>query len=164
MHTGTELAAEVSSLKEDLRRATDELQIRNLLANVYLMSDHDAALFAYAELFTEDAVWERVDGGGPGSHIGTRLEGMGPILADRRQLREGRRIGPDSGNHHLITTVSVTVGEDGTARALSKFLVVNASERRPIIDAVGHYDDAFRRTASGWKLCHRRYSSKSANH
>jgi len=145
-------------------RIADELEIRNLIARIYQLSDHDPDLDAYGDSFTEDAVWERVDGGGPGSHASTRIEGRDAILEDRAHRRRAGRAGPGQTIQHLITTVVVSVSDDGTAQAESKFLVVDGAKPRPVIDAVGRYQDSFRRTASGWKLAHRRYSSLSARH
>lgn len=158
---------ELSHLRDlvgTLHKAVDELKIRNLIANVYLMADDEPDLNVYGACFTDDAVWERVDGGGRGSHLGTRLVGRDRILADRQQMRDADRSGPGRSVRHLITTVAVTVADDGTAQADSKFLVVNGAKPRPVIDAVGRYQDTLRRTADGWKLSHRRYSSMSANH
>lgn len=149
--------------------AADELEIRNVIAKIYLDADHEPDLAVYGHSFTNDVIWERVDGGGPGSHIGTRLTGLDQVLADRRQLRETGRSGPGSTIRHLITTLAVSLGAEGarrpvrTATAFSKFLVVDGEKPRPVINAVGGYEDALRRTDEGWKLCHRRYSSMSAN-
>lgn len=152
-----------------LADVADELEIRTVISKIYLDADHEPDLAVYGHSFTSDVIWERVDGGGPGSHIGTRLVGLDQILDDRRQLREAGRSGPDSTIRHLITTVAVSLDAGGrgparTATAFSKFLVVDGAKPRPVINAVGGYQDALRRTDAGWKLCHRRYYSMSASH
>ncbi|MGW0176804.1 nuclear transport factor 2 family protein [Rhodococcus sp. NPDC003322] len=149
---------------EKLQRAVDELEIRNLIARVYLMADEEPDLEVYGANFTEDAIWERVDGGGRGSHLDTRLVGRDLILADRQRMRDSGRFGPGRTGRHLITTLAVTVSDDDTAQADSKFLIVDGAKPRPVIDAVGHYRDTLCRTEDGWKLSHRRYASMSANH
>jgi SnoaL-like domain len=155
--------ANLRDLHDRLRRVTDETEIRNLVAEIYLLSDHAPDLSDYARLFTSDAVWERVGGGSPGSHLGTRLAGIEAIIADRQHLRANGRAGPDSTIRHLLTTVAVTVLDENSARAQSKFLVVKGIKPRPVIEAVGHYDDTLRHTDQGWRVSHRRFSSLSAN-
>lgn len=133
-------------LDDQIRRISDELEIRNLLARMAHEAD-GGDLDGYISLFTEDAVW----GGGP--DFGDR-RGHAAILEGARERRRTGLSGPGAHSRHIITTVEVSVDGD-RASSRSNFMFATKLDGSPSLDVVGQYQDEFRRTPEGWKLVHR---------
>lgn len=136
----------------------DELEIRNLVARIAHTADMADDLDDYLACFCEDAVWEF----GGNSHEGlnpVRVEGRDALRQDRLERRARGVQGPGTPNRHIITTLAVDVGTDGTARADSYFLLMTDTTGSPRIRNVGHYLDHYRRTSEGWKLDSRRITT-----
>jgi ketosteroid isomerase-like protein len=133
-------------------RVRDELDIRQLVANLVFQSDA-GELDDYLALFTEDAVWEvpaNAASGVPAAHCAGRDEIQASV--------EGRRAlgvqGPGTGAMHHITTQCIEVsGDEASGHIYYQF--VGMVEGRPTVRTVGQYRDRYRRTADGWKLSHR---------
>ncbi|HEY6623302.1 MAG TPA: nuclear transport factor 2 family protein [Acidimicrobiales bacterium] len=128
--------------------AADELEIRNLVAELAHMADmaSEGDLFDYIGRFTEDARWELG---------GNEIRGRRDILAAARQRRASGTQGPGTNSRHVITTQSVRVDGDGAATGEAYFLFVGDTDTTPQVKGIGHYRDRFLHTPEGWKLEHR---------
>jgi hypothetical protein len=100
-------------------------------------------------VFTEDAVWEVVDG--------RRLDGINEIMEfmGRPDVHPGA---------HLMTNVYVGSVEDDAAgdpvvhlRSRGVFPVGPSDPKNPTAVFYGRYDDEVIRTSAGWRIRHRRY-------
>ncbi len=141
-----------------LQRLADEIEIRNLVATVAHGADMAADLDDYLPCFTEDAVWEMNANAAENlPHAYTR--GHAEIRADREQRRGDGFQGPGTHTRHVNTTLSVKVNDDGTAEAESYWLFVGDTDKTPVLRAIGHYRDSFRKTDDGWKMSHRRITN-----
>ena len=134
--------------------AADDAVIRTLLARIAHYADWQEDLDRYLDLFTDDAVWE-FPGDTRQNVAPTRVEGRDAIRADREERRRSGFQGPGTATHHLVTTVAVDVGEDGTASADSYWLFVGDTTSQTVIRSIGRYQDTVRRTGSGWRLARR---------
>jgi len=138
-----------------MRRISDELEIRNLVARLAHMADMGDLDREYLPLFTEDAEWVFPGSGDPAATVAT-VKGHGEILSDRRQRRASGFQGPGTNTRHLNTTLAVRVDGSDTAEADSYWLFIGDSQTgEPHLRGVGCYHDTFRRTPSGWKLARR---------
>jgi 3-phenylpropionate/cinnamic acid dioxygenase small subunit len=133
------------STQGTLQAVADELAIRNIVARLAQLAD-SSDLDEYIALFDENASWE-ILGAAP-------RRGRAAILAGAKERRATGRQGPGTNSRHVITTLAVQVDGD-TATASAYFLFVADTNKVPVIRAVARYDDAFRRTAEGWKLARR---------
>ncbi|MCU1644387.1 MAG: nuclear transport factor 2 family protein [Nocardia sp.] len=130
---------------DNTRRIADELEIRNVVAQIAHHSD-DGPLELYGSRFTVDALWEM-----PGAAV---RRGRGEILAAAVSRRNAGTTGPGSGTRHVITTVAVQVEGDHAA-AESYWLFYGNTDVEPELRSMGKYRDSFLRTADGWRLSRR---------
>ena len=131
-----------------VQRLADELAIRNLVARLAHLADMAGPdeLDDYIALFTDDASWEM-----PGSE----RRGKAAVLEGARQRRKDRQQGPGTDTRHVITTMAVRMGGDGTATSDSYFLAYGDTTTAPTVRLMGHYHDTFRREPDGWKIARR---------
>jgi hypothetical protein len=145
-----------------LQRALDELEIRNLIARIPVLTDTRRERDEYIACFAEDAVWECVLREGeatPGEHLGSRLVGREAILKDRARIREKRVQGPDVNSFHFNSNLIVSFDSADQATAESYWLFLRSDEGEAWrVSSVGYYHDRLIRTKDGWKLRHRRFS------
>ncbi len=141
---------------DEMRRLSDELEIRNLVARLAHMADMGDLDTEYLPLFTDDAVWEFP--GGPDQAAGAaKVSGPREILADRVKRRQSGFQGPGTHTRHVNTTLAVRVDGSDTAHAESYWMFVTATDtEEPQIHGIGRYHDTLRRTPDGWKLACRR--------
>jgi 3-phenylpropionate/cinnamic acid dioxygenase small subunit len=138
-----------------MRRISDELEIRNLVARLGHMADMGDLQTEYLSLFTEDAEWVFPGSADAAATVAT-VKGHEEILADRRQRRGSGFQGPGTNTRHLNTTLAVRVDGSDTAEAQSYWLFLGDSNTgEPRLRGVGCYHDTFRRTPTGWKLARR---------
>jgi hypothetical protein len=138
-----------------IRRISDELEIRNLVARLGHMADMGELESEYLPLFTEDAEWIFPGSGDAAATVAT-VKGHEEILADRRQRRASGFQGPGTDTRHLNTTLAVRVDGSDTAEAESYWLFIGDGQTgQPRLRGVGLYRDTFRRTPAGWKLSRR---------
>lgn len=144
-----------------IERVSAELEIRNLIAKIFLLTDTAPDFSDYQNCFTEDAIWER-RGEGAGERIGAHLTGKAVgrdvIVADRLAVRKSGANGPEAPSWHMATNVLVSVTSKDTARAWTSWIYVDRHGEAQRVKSAGYYQDAFRRTDSGWKLAHRQFS------
>jgi uncharacterized protein (TIGR02246 family) len=131
-----------------VQQVADELEIRNLVADLAHMADmaSEDDLSEYIARFTEDARWELA---------GTEVRGRDAILAAARQRRASGTQGPGTNSRHVITTQSVRLDGDDAATGEAYFLFVGDTTSIPEVKTIGHYRDRFQHTPEGWKLAHR---------
>lgn len=132
-------------MNDAVQRLIDEAEIRNLLARIAQLSD-EGELDDYVACFSESAIW-----GGAGF---PERKGHAAILEGARERRATGTAGPGSQTRHLLSTSVVKV-EGDRARVRSVFLFYRDTKAVPKLDRMGVYEDAFQRTASGWKLASR---------
>jgi hypothetical protein len=156
--------------EHEIQWAVDELEIRNVIASLALLSDM-GDIDEWGMLFTEDA--DYTTGSGAAWH------GRAEIVESGRQRRARGTHGPGSGNRHLSASVLVRSTGPDTAEAESylamyKDLVPDGddhlpegsgkdgeAEKSPTLLVLGYYRDRFRRTSDGWKLFHRELAESS---
>src|SRR5262245_6691372 len=153
-----------------LQWAVDELEIRNVIASLALLSDM-GDIEEWGMLFTEDADYTTA--------TGAAWHGRADIVESGRQRRARGTHGPGSNNRHLSASVLVRSTGPDTAEAESylamyKDLVPDGDDRlpegaggdgpdekSPTLLVLGYYRDRFRRTSDGWKVAHRELAQSS---
>jgi len=131
----------------------DELDIRNMFARYgHLLDGGDAR--GWANLFTEDAKWTRVnspprDLGGSGLPAET-VQGRGNLEQMAIDVVQKRFRGLC---RHQMTDVYIEGGDTpDTARRLSRALITDWTGGPGILAMVGNYKLEFARTADGWRI------------
>jgi len=132
-----------------LRRISDEMEIRNLIARFAQISDVGSAE-DYASCITEDSVWETTVGRG---QIRRGLADCLAGLAQRRTPGKHHQ-GPGSNSRHAVSTTHVRLNGD-EANAVSYVELIRDSATKPQLAMICTYTDEFRRTSDGWKLSKR---------
>lgn len=148
--------------ESDIQWAVDELEIRNVIASLALLSDM-GDIEEWGMLFTEDADYTTASGAG--------WHGRAEIVESGRQRRARGTHGPGSNNRHLSASVLVRSTGPDTAEAESylamyKDLAPDGDdgvpegsgrevEKSPTLLVLGYYRDRFVRTGDGWKVAHR---------
>jgi hypothetical protein len=127
------------------QRAVDELEIRNLVARVALLTDTGDP-WEYGSLFATDAAWAMP--GAPRSGRDDIVQG----LLDRRQAGA---CGPGTNSRHVISNLTVTIDGEDDASADSYLLFYIDIDAKPSLRAMGRYHDRFRRTQGSWLLSRR---------
>src|SRR5580704_19319601 len=156
--------------EHEIQWAVDELEIRNVIASLALVSDM-GDIEEWGMLFTEDA--DYTIGGRPFE------KGRAAIVESGRQRRMRGTHGPGSNNRHLSASVLVRSTGPDTAEAVSylamyKDLPPEGDEilpegpggegqttKSPTLLVLGYYRDRFRRTSDGWKVAHRELAESS---
>jgi ketosteroid isomerase-like protein len=128
----------------------DRDEIRNVIGRLSHLSDRGRLdeTEAYVDCFTDEAIFE------------TPME----TRRGKAEIREGttaRRTddGPAVQTRHIVGSTDIQF--DGSDRAIvqSNFVFGGPGpEGKPAVMVIGHYDDVFERTASGWRLAHRKIS------
>jgi len=135
----------------------DELEIRNVLARLAQLADKGETE-AYAALLTDDVVWAMPENQALGLPASER-HGRDEIARGQRERMAAGHQGPGSNTMHVLTTVSVDVGNEGdTAVAESCFQFWVDTATVPVVRNLGRYRDELRRTADGWQLARRSIS------
>jgi 3-phenylpropionate/cinnamic acid dioxygenase small subunit len=129
----------------DTKRIADELAIRNVISRIARLADQ-GDLDEYVDQFTEDALWNFPPG---------PRKGRSDILAGARERRASGTTGPGSRARHHLTTVEVSVGDDGTATADSYLSFIVNTPDGPSVAVSGSYHDTFVRQGSRWRLARR---------
>ncbi|GAA4481925.1 hypothetical protein GCM10023094_30910 [Rhodococcus olei] len=127
--------------------------IRSLIARVAHAAD-EAALEAYTQLYTEDAVWEMTGA----TRAGARPQvctGRTEIVAAARERRDAGIAGPGTATRHVTTCVAVTVDTADSARAESVWQFFVDTTTAPSLSGMGRYHDVFRRVDGRWLLARR---------
>jgi hypothetical protein len=156
--------------EHEIQWAVDELEIRNVIASLALLSDM-GDIDEWGMLFTEDADYTTASGAG--------WHGRAEIVESGRQRRARGTHGPGSNNRHLSASVVVRSTGPDTAEAESylamyKDLIPEGdnhsaegsgtdgpAEKSPELLVLGYYRDRFRRTSEGWKVAHRELAQSS---
>lgn len=139
-----------------VQRLADELEIRNLVAELSQLADSvpDDELDRYLALFTEDATWA-VLADGPALNAQER-KGHQEILEGVRERRAAGIQGPGTDTRHVISTVVVSfeTSDKALARCYWQYFT-HTSSSAPVLGLMGEYRNTFVRTPQGWKLARR---------
>jgi hypothetical protein len=156
--------------EHEIQWAVDELEIRNVIASLALVSDM-GEIEEWGMLFTEEAHY--TIGGRPFE------KGRAAIVESGRQRRMRGTHGPGSHNRHLSASVFVRSTGPDTAEAVSYLAMYkdlppegdgrepenlgNDGEgvKSPELLVLGTYRDRFSRTSDGWKVSHRDLAESS---
>jgi hypothetical protein len=156
--------------EHQIQWAVDELEIRNVIASLALLSDR-GDIEEWGLLFAEDADYTTA--------TGSAWHGRADIVASGRQRRERGTHGPGSGNRHLSASVLVRSTGPDTAEAESYLAMYKDLEpegddhaaedvgedgeitKSPTLLVLGYYRDRFTRTSDGWKVAHRELAQSS---
>jgi hypothetical protein len=155
--------------EHEIQWAVDELEIRNVIASLALVSDM-GDIEEWGMLFTEDADY---------TIRGRPFEkGRAAIVESGRQRRMRGTHGPGSNNRHLSASVLVRSTGPDTAEVVSYLAMYKDLPREadgyepenlgndgevksPELLVLGTYRDRFRRTSDGWKVTHRDLAESS---
>jgi 3-phenylpropionate/cinnamic acid dioxygenase small subunit len=139
-----------------VQRLADELEIRNLVAELSQLADSasDDELDRYLALFTEDATWATL-ADGP-TLAAQERKGHQEILEGVRERRAAGIQGPGTDTRHVISTVVVSfeTSDKAFARCYWQYFT-NTSSSAPVLGLMGEYRNTFVRTPQGWKLARR---------
>jgi 3-phenylpropionate/cinnamic acid dioxygenase small subunit len=128
-------------------------EIQEALARLAHLAD-DGEVADYLDLFTEDAVWETPEVAATGKadrRAGRTDIGDGVIARRARGIQ-----GPGSATRHVVHTIEVTDGPDGTAASVAYWAFYTSTTGTPVLAGLGRYDDEWKLTPTGWKLARRR--------
>lgn len=139
--------------KGDRLPIEDDLAIRFMFSKYAHLADSGDAE-GWADLFTEDASWTRVnspsrDKGGSGQPAGTMTgrSQLAQMVVDTVHVRFNYLC------RHQITDVHLACGDDpDSAIGLARALITDWTEGPGKISMVADYDLTFARTAGGWKI------------
>jgi len=128
----------------------DELEIRNTLGRLSQLADRGliSELDEYVACFTDDGIFE--------TPMETRRG-----AEDIREGAAGRRSenGPEVQTRHIVGSTVIRFEGPDDAIAESNFVFGGpGADGRAAVMLIGHYDDRFHRTESGWRVSHRRIS------
>jgi 3-phenylpropionate/cinnamic acid dioxygenase small subunit len=139
-----------------VQRIADELEIRNLIAELTLLADtaSDEELDRYISLFTEDASWVVLAGG---SGLGTQeRRGHQEILEGVRERRAAGLQGPGTDTRHGVHSLMVRFEAPDRAAVRCYWTYhTNTASSAPTLSLMGEYRNTLVRTPDGWKLARR---------
>lgn len=148
--------------RDALQCTVDELEIRNLIARIPVLTDTTLPRDEYINCFAEDAIWECVHhkgDGPPGEHLSSKIVGRAQILADRTRIRDKLIQGPETNSFHLNTNLIVCLKGDADATAESYWMFVRCDDGEAWkVSTAGYYYDVLKKYADGWKIFHRRFT------
>jgi 3-phenylpropionate/cinnamic acid dioxygenase small subunit len=134
--------------------AGQALEIHHALARLAHLAD-SGELPDYLDLFTEDAVWETPAVEATGMSADRRV-GRADIAAGVLARRAAGIQGSATATRHVVHTIDVRIGPDGTAASTACWAFYRSTVTAPELAGMGRYDDTWRLTGDGWKLAHRR--------
>jgi 3-phenylpropionate/cinnamic acid dioxygenase small subunit len=139
-----------------VQRVADELEIRNLVAELAQLADtaSDDELERYLALFTDDATWAVL---ADGDELETQeRRGHSEILDGVRERRTRGIQGPGTDTRHVVSTLVVRFETRDRAMARCYWqYYTGASSSGPVLAQMGEYRNTFVRTRLGWKLARR---------
>jgi hypothetical protein len=135
-----------------VQRVADELEIRNLIANLAVLGD-GGDLKDYAKLLADDLRWEMAAEPGK-APLFAPVTGRDNVLAAAKKRRDDNISGPGTHHYHLLNTIAVEVKGDRATAVTYLVFLKNAHTTRDVA-MFRIYRDAFTRAADGWKLAHR---------
>ena len=139
-----------------VQRLADELEIRNIVAQLSQLADtaSDDELDEYLALFTDDATWA-VLADSTALQVQER-KGHAEILAGVRDRRDAGLQGPGTDTRHVVSSLVVTF--ETSDRALARCYwqyYTKTSSSAPVLALMGEYRNTFVRTPQGWRLARR---------
>lgn len=137
------------------QRVADELEIRNLLAQLTYLADTvtDTDLDTYLDLFTEDATWAVVQDGILGAQ---ERRGRDQILEGVLERRRDGIQGPGTSTRHALHTIHIRFDSDDQAWATCYWHYYSqTTSPSPVLAGMGEYRNRMVRTPAGWRLARR---------
>ncbi len=135
------------------QRAADDAEIRNLVMRIAHLTDQGDP-DGFAAQFAEDGVFEVVV---PGNDY--TAHGRDDIRKGAAKGMSMGRMGPKSAVRHLISTLWIEVNGD-EARGHAYPFILTDIDTAPRIGWAIVYNDRYVRTDAGWKLAHRRITTR----
>lgn len=132
-----------------------ELAIRNLLARMAQLADSEETLEEYLTLFAEDASWTMLASPSAANQESVEYRGRAEILAGALSRRSQGIQGPGSNVLHDLTTIAVTIEDEGRARSVAYFKFFGSTNDQPKLLLMGQYVDTFERRGGIWQLTSR---------
>jgi len=138
--------------KEEPMSIADKLAILETIARYsYAYDAKDAE--AFAQLFTEDAVWEMLISGVSEPQV--YLDSREAIRAWVEQNHRGRLDGVSSRHHQSGTVFDALTSTSARTRTMVLVTHQNAADPAPRPTLSGVYIDHWRKTPNGWRLTRR---------
>lgn len=132
-------------------------EIHQALARLAHLAD-GGGIEEYLDLYTADAVWE-IAGIPQTATMATRRVGRADIRDGVVSRRDTGGQGPGSATQHVVHTIEVHPGPDGTATSHANYAFYGKTTTAPVLLAMGQYHDTWKLDGGGWKLAHRRIVS-----
>ncbi len=127
----------------------DRLAILEVIARYsYAYDARDAE--GFAQLFTDDAVWEMFVSGATEPQV--RLESRGAIRHWAEQNYQGRIAGVYSRHYQSGVLFDELTAETARTRTMVLVTHQNATDTAPRPTLSGVYDDQWHKTQDGWRL------------
>ena len=132
---------------------TSSEAIRSLIARLAQLAD-EGSVADYAQLYTEDAVWEMlgVVQTGLSPHTSRGREAIAASACDRRAAGIA---GPGTQTRHVTTCVSIAFDSEEAARAESVWQFFVDTTTAPRLSGIGRYHDIFVKIDGRWLLAKR---------
>jgi len=137
------------------QRVADELEIRNLLAQLTYLADTvtDADIDTYLDLFTDDATWAVMSDGIVGAQ---ERRGRDQILEGVLERRRDGIQGPGTSTRHALHTIHVRFDSTDEAWATCYWQYYKeTTSPSPVLAGLGEYRNRVVRTPAGWRLARR---------
>ena len=130
----------------------DQLAIQQAIAAYsYTFDSGDAK--GWADLFSEDAVWEFFASGEMQPSV--RLEGRDELRKFAEDRNRQRPEGVRSYHHQSCTAFEELTADSARTRVMLILTVQAAQESSARVLTTGVYHDQWRKTPQGWRLAHR---------
>lgn len=150
--------AKLSTRIDDLTRRLDMLEAERAVIDVlnrYASAIDDGDPEAWAELFTEDAVWQVA---GAAARIAVRIEGRSEL----RRFAENHTAAPEAWHKHCVVEPRVDV-EGSRATSTCYTFRLDGFPDGPVVQSFGRYHDQLVRDDRGqWRIAHRTVMVESA--
>ncbi|MFC7446813.1 nuclear transport factor 2 family protein [Rhodococcus daqingensis] len=130
--------------------------IRSLIARIAHTADEES-VEEYAQLYTEDAVWE-MTGTTQAGATPQICTGLAEIMAAVRERRATGIAGPGTATRHVTSCVAVSIESEDTAQAESVWQFYADTTTSPRLSGMGRYHDVLRRVGGRWLLARRSIS------
>lgn len=132
---------EYAQAKSTKLTAQDYTEITELYARLYQGSDL-RELDTWLANFAEDAVFVFPNG--------DQVTGKTALSEFRKKSFAGQT--GDSKRRHWTAGVALTPMPDGTAKGRAYWMMIDGSQKQPILAQSGTFDDVYVKTSDGWKF------------
>lgn len=132
----------------------DVVEIHGAIARIAQAMDSAPDVKDLIDLLTQDIEWSF------GENLRTKapastLSGVDAIEHWATSRRLSKNQGPESGTKHVVTNEVVEFADEDTAQVRAYFCFYGMASETPVLNAVGTYDDEFRKVGGRWLLAKR---------